>query len=101
MNFTSVVSKGNPKDRLDIPLISPVRSLIVPDGGRSAGSINKELQAINPTPRPENLTDSVCIPKYGRQGAPVTNVRNIFDYFEKRPSETLSENHPLFSLRCP
>ena len=26
----------------------------------------------------ENLTDSVCRPKYGRQGAPVTNVRNIF-----------------------
>ena len=24
----------------------------------------------------ENLTDSVCRPKYGRQGAPVTNVRN-------------------------
>ena len=49
-----MVSKGNPKDRLDIPLLSPVRSLIVPDGGRSAGSINKELQAINPTQGPSD-----------------------------------------------
>ena len=53
INFTSVVSKGNPKDRLDIPLLSPVRSLILPNGGRSAGSINKEPQVINPTLRPQ------------------------------------------------
>jgi len=53
INFTSVVSKGNPKDRLDIPLLSPVQSLILPDGGRSAGSINKEPQVINPTQRPQ------------------------------------------------
>ena len=49
-----MVSKGNPKDSLDIPLLSPVRSLIVPDGGRSAGSINKVLQAINPTQGPSD-----------------------------------------------
>ena len=40
----------------------------------------------------ENLTDSVCRPKCGRQGATVTNVRNIFiEYLEKRPSYRVSQ----------